>query len=253
MSTLSVETSSSGSSTSTSSPTDFSQRVTVPSVTDSPSAGRVTSEASPPADGAPSEPWSVEARSSGAGSPAGSCWASSCCASSTAGSSAAASSSDASAEPPPEPSPIVASGAPTSTVSSSSTRISSSTPATGDGISVSTLSVETSTRGSSTATSSPTALSQRVTVPSVTDSPRAGRFTVSDMVPMLLMRGGRRGRPPGVARWARRTDPGWSVRWVSCAAGGRTGPWRPRPGPRSAWGARARTGRRPRGRPPSSR
>ncbi len=42
MSTLSVETSSSGSSTSTVSPSDFSQRVTVPSVTDSPSAGIVT-------------------------------------------------------------------------------------------------------------------------------------------------------------------------------------------------------------------
>ena len=43
MSTLSVETSTSGSSTATVSPTFFNQRVTVPSVTDSPSAGRVTS------------------------------------------------------------------------------------------------------------------------------------------------------------------------------------------------------------------
>jgi hypothetical protein len=42
----------------------------------------------------------------------------------------------------------------------------------GEGISVSTLSVETSSSGSSTATVSPTCLSQRVTVPSVTDSPR---------------------------------------------------------------------------------
>ena len=47
-------------------------------------------------------------------------------------------------------------------------------PATGDGISVSTLSVETSRRASSTATLSPTFLSQRVTVPSVTLSPSAG-------------------------------------------------------------------------------
>ena len=70
-----------------------------------------------------------------------------------------------------------ASSAPTSTVSSSSTLISSSVPATGEGISVSTLSVETSSSGSSTATSSPTCLSQRVTVPSVTDSPSAGSVT----------------------------------------------------------------------------
>ncbi len=53
-----------------------------------------------------------------------------------------------------------------------------SVPATGEGISVSTLSVETSRRGSSRATSSPSCFSQRVTVPSVTDSPRAGIFTV---------------------------------------------------------------------------
>jgi hypothetical protein len=47
----------------------------------------------------------------------------------------------------------------------------------GDGISVSTLSVEISTSGSSTATVSPTFFNQRVTVPSVTLSPRAGRVT----------------------------------------------------------------------------
>ena len=51
-------------------------------------------------------------------------------------------------------------------------------PATGEGISVSTLSVETSSNGSSTSTRSPSDLSQRVTVPSVTDSPRAGIVTV---------------------------------------------------------------------------
>ncbi|VBA55135.1 hypothetical protein LAUMK191_03270 [Mycobacterium attenuatum] len=51
------------------------------------------------------------------------------------------------------------------------------TPATGDGISVSTLSVETSTSGSSTPTESPTFFSQRVTVPSVTDSPSSGIST----------------------------------------------------------------------------
>ena len=72
---------------------------------------------------------------------------------------------------------MTASSPPTSTVSSSCTAIESSVPATGDGISVSTLSVETSSSGSSTATESPTCLSQRVTVPSVTDSPSAGMFT----------------------------------------------------------------------------
>jgi len=71
--------------------------------------------------------------------------------------------------------------APTSTVSSSWTRICSSTPANGDGISVSTLSVEISSSGSSTSTVSPTFFSQRVTVPSVTDSPSAGSCTLSDM------------------------------------------------------------------------
>ena len=72
---------------------------------------------------------------------------------------------------------MTASLAPTSAVSSSPTTISSSTPAVGEGISVSTLSVDTSSSGSSSATSSPTSFSQRVTVPSVTDSPSAGRTT----------------------------------------------------------------------------
>ncbi len=51
------------------------------------------------------------------------------------------------------------------------------TPLTGEGISVSTLSVEISSRPSSAWIVSPTFLSQRVTVPSVTLSPRAGRTT----------------------------------------------------------------------------
>jgi hypothetical protein len=42
---------------------------------------------------------------------------------------------------------------------------------------VSTLSVDTSRSGSSIATMSPSFLSQRVTVPSVTDSPSAGIVT----------------------------------------------------------------------------
>ena len=64
--------------------------------------------------------------------------------------------------------------APTATVVSTATSIANKIPATGDGISVSTLSVETSRSASSTATASPMFLSQRVTVPSLTDSPRAG-------------------------------------------------------------------------------
>ena len=63
------------------------------------------------------------------------------------------------------------------------------TPATGDGISVSTLSVETSSSGSSTSTRSPTFFSQRVTVPSVTLSPSAGRLTDSLIVLLLIQRG----------------------------------------------------------------
>jgi hypothetical protein len=56
-----------------------------------------------------------------------------------------------------------------------------STPATGDGISVSTLSVETSNKGSSTSTVSPSCFNHRVTVPSVTLSPSAGIWTVVAM------------------------------------------------------------------------
>ena len=85
------------------------------------------------------------------------------------------------AEPDSEGSPMMASTAPTSASSSSGTLISSRVPEAGEGTSVSTLSVDTSSRGSSASTVSPTALSQRDTVPSVTDSPRAGRVTSVDM------------------------------------------------------------------------
>ena len=79
------------------------------------------------------------------------------------------------------PSSITASSAPTGTVESTATTIFFMTPATGEGISVSTLSVDTSRRGSSTATVSPSDLSQRVTVPSVTLSPSAGIVTENVM------------------------------------------------------------------------
>src|SRR5215218_9806560 len=66
---------------------------------------------------------------------------------------------------------------PTSTVAPSETRNFSILPATGEGSSAFTLSVSTSARGSSTSTSSPSALSQRVMVPSVTLSPSCGIVT----------------------------------------------------------------------------
>ena len=213
MSTLSVETSSSGSSTATSSPTCLSQRVTVPSVTDSPSAGSVTDGLPPPPpDGAGRRAAAasgevlgrlgsvscargcrVGLRGSAASvlasrsavlvarrRPAGRLGLGSGLGARGSGSALGAPSPPPASEAPPATRPrrrSRASTAPTSTVSSSSALISSSVPATGEGISVSTLSVETSSSGSSTATSSPTCLSQRVTVPSVTDSPSAGRLT----------------------------------------------------------------------------
>ena len=170
VSTLSVDTSRRGSSTATVSPTFFSQRVMVPSVTDSPSSGISTSVASPDAFAA----------SSCLGSSLASALGSSALVSSL-GSSAAASSPS---------SPSSAMTAPTSTVSSSLARILSRTPAAGEGISVSTLSVETSSKGSSAATVSPTFFSQRVMVPSVTDSPSSGISTenaiVSDSLKVVL-------------------------------------------------------------------
>ena len=70
--------------------------------------------------------------------------------------------------------PISPRRAPTGTVESTGTSMARRVPATGDGISVSTLSVETSRSASSIATESPTFFNQRVTVPSLTLSPSAG-------------------------------------------------------------------------------
>ncbi len=66
------------------------------------------------------------------------------------------------------------------TVSPSGTMISTRTPATGEGISASTLSVLISSRDSSTATVSPGAFSHDVIVPSVTVSPICGIRTSTD-------------------------------------------------------------------------
>ena len=173
MSTLSVATDTSGSSASMVSPTALYQEETVPSVTDSPRAGMVTSVP------AVSSLWAgvaVGAAGAGVGSATGAGAAG-------AGAGSATGAGVASAAPPrPEPSPIMAITVPTSTVSSSGTRICSTTPETGEGTSVSTLSVATDTSGSSASTCSPTALYQEETVPSVTDSPRAGISTECDMV-----------------------------------------------------------------------
>ena len=69
-----------------------------------------------------------------------------------------------------------------STVAPSATLISVSTPATGEGISASTLSVEISNSGSSFSTRSPAFLSHLVMVPSKIDSPIWGMITSVGMV-----------------------------------------------------------------------
>ena len=170
VSTLSVETSSSASSTATKSPTFLSQRVTVPSLTDSPSAGIVMTVPPPLAAGA---------ATGAAGGGVGATGAGAAITGATTGATGAATGAGADA---PALSAITASSAPTATVWSTPTTIFVRIPATGDGISVSTLSVDTSRSGSSTATMSPSFLSQRVTVPSLTLSPRAGIVTENDIV-----------------------------------------------------------------------
>src|SRR5215207_8705500 len=71
---------------------------------------------------------------------------------------------------------------------SSVTRNFSILPATGEGKSALTLSVSTSARGSSISTSSPSDLSQRVIVPSVTLSPSCGMVTGLATAPPLVAR-----------------------------------------------------------------
>ena len=176
VSTLSVDTSSSGSSTATGSPTCLSQRVTVPSVTLSPSAGMVTGVPVAGAAGASATGAGAGAGAAAAGAGAWPfCWTGS---GSGALSCAGAGAAGAAA---PERSAMIASSAPTWTVSSSRTTIFWSVPAAGDGISVSTLSVDTSSSGSSISTDSPSCFNHRVTVPSVTLSPRAGIWTEKAM------------------------------------------------------------------------
>src|SRR5699024_9008177 len=191
-------------------PTFFNHWVTVPSVTLSPES-RSVSEVAGPEDsllgeegaagsGSDSAVGSVAGSDSVAGSVEGSDWA-----------------EESSVSPSSSPSaPMRAISAPMSTVSSSSTRILVRTPATGDGISVSTLSVETSRSGSSTSTVSPTFFNHWVTVPSLTLSPRAGWGPDVGMVPHWIWarylpevcRGS--ADVTGAGRWARP----WVVRSV---------------------------------------
>ncbi len=148
------------------SPTLLSQRVTVPSVTDSPRAGIVTTTPAEDDGAATGAATTGAATGGGVGATGGGVGAA---ATGAAGAGVVAG-ADA-------PSAITASSAPTATVESTGTTIFVRVPETGEGISVSTLSVETSRSGSSTFTWSPSFLSQRVTVPSVTLSPRAGIVT----------------------------------------------------------------------------
>ena len=136
---MSVETSSSASSAATASPTFLSHLVTVPSVTDSPSAGIETIVAPLLATGAAAATGAgVETWATGAGVATG------------VGVGVGVE-TGAAAFVAPLDSAIIANSAPTATVESTCTTIFCNTPATGDGISVSTLSVETSSNGSSTA------------------------------------------------------------------------------------------------------
>ena len=79
--------------------------------------------------------------------------------------------------PSPAPAAISASTEPTCTVSPSAKWIATMVPLAGAGTSASTLSVETSTRISSASMVSPTCLCHSRMVPSVTDSPMAGKVT----------------------------------------------------------------------------
>src|SRR5438309_1884118 len=69
-------------------------------------------------------------------------------------------------------------GVPTATVAPASARSRRSTPVAGAGTSTSTLSVVTSAMDSPSVTASPSTLRHSTMVPSVTDSPMAGRVTL---------------------------------------------------------------------------
>ena len=179
---MSVEISTIASSNETLSPTFFNQRVIVPSVTDSPSAGSNTFTVAEPvevgaagvvttgATGAGSGIFATGFSTTGATGGVGVGAGGGVCTTGAVGCGAP--------WVAPFASPITAITAPTAITESCAALISNKTPATGEGISVSTLSVETSTMASSTLITSPTFFNQRVTVPSVTDSPSWGIVTL---------------------------------------------------------------------------
>ena len=129
------------------SPTFLSQRVTVPSVTDSPRAGIVTTT---PADAAAAGAAATGTGVSTTGVATTGAGASTTGGATGAGASTTGAATGAAAEA--TPSSITANSAPTATVESIATTMRVRVPDTGEGISVSTLSVETSSSGSSTFT-----------------------------------------------------------------------------------------------------
>ena len=166
VSTLSVETSTRGSSTSTCSPTSFSQRVTVPSVTDSPRAGSRTSvpEAEPAAGAG-----------AATGAAAGSAGAAGAAAAGAAGSSNAGTVANDSQ-----------SSANLDVLVLRNENLLDNACYGGGNLGVNLVGGNLN-QGASTSMVSPTSTSQRVTVPSVTDSPSAGSTTVWDIIfPVLL-------------------------------------------------------------------
>ena len=203
VSTLSVEISRRTSSTLMVSPTAFAHDRIVPSVTVSPSCGMETVVCSPPLAGAAAAGaggagagGAGAASGAGAGASAagalggaaglggaGALGADGCPDSNGSALSTAAGAAGAAPPVDSPASPITARLVPTATVSPSATSISSITPATGEGISVSTLSVEISTRTSSTPIVSPTCLAHDKIVPSVTVSPSWGIATLVAMGP----------------------------------------------------------------------
>ena len=127
------------------SPTFLSQRVTVPSVTDSPSAGIVTTT---PADaGAAATGAGVSTTGAGVGG-----FTTGAVTGKFSSIAATGAGTSASTFEPLAWSSITANSAPTATVESIATTMRVRVPDTGEGISVSTLSVETSSSGSSTFT-----------------------------------------------------------------------------------------------------
>ena len=168
-STLSVEISKMGSSRATVSPTFLSHLVMVPSVMDSPICGMRTSVPGPAAAGPPHRRGGLRGGGYVAGCGRDGGRGDGFCLRSGRGDGGRGAAEPASL--------MVQTTVLTLTVAPSWILISPRVPATGEGISASTLSVEISKSGSSRATVSPGFLSHLVRVPSVMDSPIWGMTT----------------------------------------------------------------------------